>query len=446
MLNRFLLPAQVIFLTAATACWQMLFVMHENADTLFVMNLGRYVLEHGVPHVEPFTIHENLRLVAQQWLSGVFFWEVYKNFGLNGLRSVDAIFGAMMVLIHWRLCLFVSGNKTLSFALSFVVGLMITPMIVPRPQIFSTLLLLIEVVLAEKFTRTGDAKFLLPLPLLSTLLINLHAAMWMMSLVLCVPFLFVKNRRHVKFLCAAMIGIFLGGLINPYGLDAMTYVVRSYGVEIISENIKEMFSPTAHDLSGKIFFLAETMIIFSFAKVGTGNEELGTSEDVEDNKLVPCSYQLVPTLPWRYVFLSGGIIFMALMHTRSLILFYLIATFPLAFAWKDFTVKKFGDGRALPMILFLLLLALNTAMISLTFNEGLDKLSVPLEIVFFAATIFLLYNLLVVRAEGRILHPTLLPRKILSLAVTGLIVSGIFCSTLAEDNHGDEIFTSAIKF
>ena len=418
MFNRLLQCVQVILLTASMICSQAFFELPENADTYFVINLGRYILEHGIPHVDPFTIHENLQLVAQQWLSGVFFWELWENFGLNGLLATDMIFGAMMILIHWRLCLFVSGNKVLSFALSFVVGLIITPAIVPRPQLLSSLLLLIEVFLLEKFTRTNDAKFLLPLPLLSTLLVNLHAAVWTLSLVLCLPFLFVKNIRHVKLICAAMAGIFIGGLINPYGLDAMTYVMRSYGVSIISEHVAEMFSPTAHELRGKIFFLAEALIIFSFAKF---------------------------KVPWRYVFLSGGIIFMALMHTRNEILFYLIATFPGAYIWRNLKPPKFlsEGGELLPT--FFLLVMVNTMAIVTTLNDGLEKFSTPLEMLFFAATIFALYNLLVVRAEGRILNPKILPRKILSLAATGLIVSGIFFTTLKE-NHVDETFTAAIKF
>ena len=392
-------------LISIVSCWQLLFVMHEDADTLFVMNLGRYILEHGIPHVDPFTIHENLQLVAQQWLSGIFFWEVYKNFGLNGLRLTDAILGVAMILIHWRLCLIVSGgNRTLSFVISFVVGLLVMPMIVPRPQLFSTLFLLVEVFLLEKFTRTGNAKFLLPLPILSVLLVNFHASMWAMSLVVCVPFMFVKNPRHVKFLLAAMASVFICGLINPYGFDAMTYVLRSYGVSTISENVPEMLSPSAHNISGKIFYLAEALVIFTFGKF---------------------------KVPWRYIFLSGGIIFMALMNTRSTMLFYLLATFPIAFAWKNFTVKKLSGGRALPTILFFMLLFINTAIAATILKDGLEKISMPLEILYCAAIIIMLYTLLVVKAE----------------TVTGLIVSGIFITTLNNgDSNVDETLTAAMKF
>ena len=419
MIERVLSVVSVVCLTAGVSCWQMFLPFPEEADTYFVMNIGRHVLEHGVPHVDPFTVHENLKLVAQQWLSGVIFWELFKNFGVDGLRAFDAIIGAATVLIHWRLCLFVSGgNKALSFAVSFIVALLITPSTVPRPQLISTLLLLIEVFALEKFTRTGDAKFLLPLPLVSTLLVNFHAAMWLMSIVVCVPFMFVRNARHIKFLAAAMAGVALFGMINPYGLDAMTYVLRSYGVEIISRGVPEMLPPSAHDTSGKIFFALAAFMIFSFAKVGA---------------------------PWRYVFLSGGITFMALMHTRSLVLFDVLATVPLAFMWRNFRVPKLGAG--LPTILFAVLTFVNVALFTTLLDDGLAKVPLPLEMLMFAAAGVMLYTLLVVRLEGRILHPQILPRKILPLFVSATIFSGIFLATLDSDRDAsDKTFTAAIKF
>lgn len=417
---------QVIFLTAGAATWQMLYKFVEEADTRFVVNLGRYILEHGFPHVDPFTVHEGLKLVPQQWLSGVLFWEAYKNFGLDGLLVIDYVFGAAAVIIFWRLCLMVSdGNKNLSFALAFAVGLIIAPAIVPRPHIISAALLVGEVFLLEKFTRTGNGKFLLPLPLLSILLSNFHAAMWAMSLVLCLPFLFVKNFRHVKFLLAAMAGIFLCGLINPYGLDAMTYVLRSYGVDLINSNIPEMRTPSAHGLRGKIFYATGALIIFSLGK---------------------CK------VPWRYIFLSGGIIYLAVMHLRNSMLFYLIATVPLAYALKDFAPEKFfmptdGKIRALLTVTLLILLFVDTAIITLTLQNGFAEFRLPLKILFAVTTAFVLYNLLVVKAQGRILHPTILPKKILSLLIAAVMLCEIFLTTLDENKQTPpDTYTRAIEF
>ncbi len=420
---------QIVLLSAGVAFCQTLFRLPEDADTYFVMNLGRYVMEQGFPHVDPFTIHEGLQLVAQQWLSGVIFWEVYQTLGFDGLRLADALLGAATVFIHWRLCLYVSGgNKTLSFALSFVVSLLVTPAIVPRPQLFSTPLLLIEVFLLEKFTRTENFKWLLPLPLIGVAVANLHAAVWLLTLVLCLPFLFVRSVRHGKFMLAAMAGLVIGGLINPYGVDALTYVFRSYGIDAINNNIAEMFTPTAHNLRGKAFYLTAAVLIATLARI---------------------------KVPQRYVLLSGGLMFMAVMHVRNQALFYFIATFPLAYAWRDFQPEKIFSrsadadykNRGLLTLAFFLLTFVNTAVATTLLNEKLDRLTVPLGTLLAVALGVVAYNLLIHKFEGRLLHPAILPRKVCSLAATAFIICGVMFATL--DNRAkesDDTFAKAIGF
>jgi hypothetical protein len=223
-----------------------------------------------------------------------------------------------------------------------------------------------------------------------------------------------------------MLGIVLGGLINPYGVDAMTYVLRSYGINLINAYVPEMFAPSAQDLQGKLFYVSEAAVIFTLAKFKT---------------------------PWRYVFLSGGIIFLAMLHTRNLILFYFLATLPIAHATRNFSAEKFfmrGDDQknfgTLTLLFFVMLFA-NTVPVIKILDGGLDALSLPLKIAFTAATLFMLYNLLIVRRDGRILHPTILPRKILSLFVSAIILGGIFATTTdAEKKSQPLTYTNAIEF
>ena len=59
-----------------------------NNDIWFIINSGTYVLKNGFPHIEPFTIHEGMSFVMQQWLSGVIFSINYSFFGEAGLYLV----------------------------------------------------------------------------------------------------------------------------------------------------------------------------------------------------------------------------------------------------------------------------------------------------------------------------------------------------------------------
>lgn len=135
------------------------------------------------------------------------------------------------------------------------------------------------------------------------------------------------------------------------------------------------------------------------------------------------------------------------MHGRNVILFYLLATFPLAYIWRDFKLEKFKFENVLMTILCLILVTANTAVITILLKECLDDLYLPLEILLLATIIFVLYILLFLKVEGRILHPTILQRKNLSLLVTFLIASGIFIASLnTNKTKPDETYTDAIKF
>ena len=42
-------------------------------DLWFILGSGRFVLENGFPYTEPFTMHENINFVLEQWLTDVIY-------------------------------------------------------------------------------------------------------------------------------------------------------------------------------------------------------------------------------------------------------------------------------------------------------------------------------------------------------------------------------------
>ena len=49
-----------------------------NNDIWFILNFGRYILNNGFPTIDPFTIHDGLEIIVQQWLSDIIFYSGYK--------------------------------------------------------------------------------------------------------------------------------------------------------------------------------------------------------------------------------------------------------------------------------------------------------------------------------------------------------------------------------
>lgn len=293
-----------------------------NTDVWFLLNGGRYVLFHGIPHTEPFSIHQGLHFVMQQWLTGVTFYSVYHALGRIGLYLLMMAVFAAIITVLFSLCMLVSGGRFIvSFGVTMLTSVAVSLFITTRPQIFSILLILLELYVLEGFMASGRRRQLFALPLLSVLLVNLHAAMWPMLFVILLPywvdaFAFrlgpLRGQSCRKFpLAAATAGMVAAGFLNPYGPEAMTYLFRSYGYEEISSLVNEMLSPSVNNSLGKIIFLYMLAVVLVYCLHRTGRTRI------------------------RYVLLTLGTGYLALSSVRSTLLFLVGAFFPLAYYLKN---------------------------------------------------------------------------------------------------------------
>lgn len=224
----------------------------EN-DIWFLLNHGKYVIEHGFPIIEPFSMHHGFSFVMQQWLSAVIFYLSYNVFGKYGLLLVVNIVNLLILYFTYKLCILLTDNrKKLSIFLTCITDvLLLTSFIIPRPQIFTYLLLIITLYIMEMFIKNKDTKLIYLLPLVSLLQINLHASMWFMIFLFILPYIVSllinkfkdKNDNRVFKILVIIIIMFLVGFINPYTTKNMFYVFTSYGNIYINSSVIEMFPP-----------------------------------------------------------------------------------------------------------------------------------------------------------------------------------------------------------
>lgn len=252
-------------------------------DTWFLLNHGRYIFKNGIPHIEPFTIHQGFKFVMQQWLTSCIFWFVYKRFKILGLKILVTFVYSLTMYFMYKLCMLVSNKKFyLSSFITIVFSLLLQIQTVLRPQIFDSLIFVIELYVLELYIRKKRNKYLLVLPILSLLLINLHSSMWFMLIAFMVPYIIDSFKLNIKFikgegykkrpLFIVLFVVLLVGFLNPYGLEAITYVFRSYGIKEINSFILEMKPIAITRFSGKIvfgilFFVISTAIFSKNRKI-----------------------------------------------------------------------------------------------------------------------------------------------------------------------------------
>lgn len=306
----------------------------EN-DTCFLLNHGKYVIEHGFPRVEPFTIHQNFSFVMQQWLSSVIFYLSDKWLGKYGLWIILEVVACLIMYFLYKLCMKLSDNKVCASTLFTVLTVsLLVLFIVPRPQIFTYLFLIVILYIMELFYDNPKTKSIYFLPLVSLLQINFHASMWFMMYIFMLPYIVsslydsfkYKNNNSLVKLLLIVFMMFLAGFINPYGIDAITYIFDSYGNFYVHRLGPEMY-PVSLDSSIYVYYpisLLVIMYIFSIIAIYI--------------------FYKKGKLQLRHFFLLYGTIFLALSNLRNVSLL-IIGTIPFILSYtKDLFKNELGEG------------------------------------------------------------------------------------------------------
>ena len=271
-------------------------ISHYDNDIWFILAGGKYITLNGIPHIEVFTFHTDYVLIMQQWLTCLIYYSTYKLLGVKVLTLLFTLISGLGLFMLYRYSYYLTKNKTISsiylmfYTIFFLVGYTTS-----RPQIITYLILTSALFLSEKFYKTNNKKYLYLLPFLSLLEINLHASMWVLLICFIGVFLvdsFINKKNWVPYLVTIII-MCLVSLINPYGINAITYVLSSYEVSSLNNYISEMQPLEFNNFTNLSILLVLVL-------------------------LIPLNRKAKEKLPIRYFFLLLGTLVLACSHMKSL--------------------------------------------------------------------------------------------------------------------------------
>ena len=293
-------------------------------DFWFLINTGKYIINNGIPHIEPFTIHSNLSFVAQQWLTDIIFYLIYNKFSIYGMYIFIIVSNIVIVFLLYRLSLLVNKNNLkLAILITIIIDILcIQIFLVTRPQIFDIILLLLELYLLELYIKRNNKKYLIGLPIISLLMINLHASVWPMLFVFLLPYYVgrinlkftTKESYKLKPLIIVTIIMFLFGFINPYRIEAMTYLFKSYGIDYIDNLVSEMRSLTIKN--GMIIYIYMLFIIITYI--------INKSDKIN----------------FRYTLLILGTTLLSLQHIKGELFLLIVSSLILSYNLKDIFIEE----------------------------------------------------------------------------------------------------------
>ncbi|MBQ1496145.1 MAG: hypothetical protein IIZ40_02170 [Bacilli bacterium] len=235
-------------------------------DFWFTINQGRYVLENGFPNQVLFTVHSNLDFIYQSWGTGVLFYTIFHYTSYIGILLMVILFGELFAYLTFKLSYEITNKKQVSYSLSIIITLIYSlTYLVTRPHIITSCLLLVELLLLEKYYKTNNKKYLYFLPLLALLIVNIHGMYFMIFLVFMLPYIvnlfkfslgnFISGYKEIKPLLFTFVISFIIGFINPYTYKTVFYFLSSYGNEIMRKMVIELNPASLADATGKFIII-----------------------------------------------------------------------------------------------------------------------------------------------------------------------------------------------
>lgn len=318
----------VLFFTAATLCALFCIKSLDN-DIWYLLSEGRYIVQNGIYHIDPLSMHTGLQVVVQNWLSASILWITFSTFGEMGIITLILILNFFIMYICYKLCMVISDNNPLlSLATAFATDAILIPnYIVTRPQVFSFVLLLSVLYVLELYIKNDNGKYLIWIPILSFIEANLHASLWWMIFLFILPYLidglkvkFLKTQGYrLKPLIIAVLVALAVGMINPYGYKMATFIFKSYGNSYMHSFISELLPFSINmDLSRQMLVLI-ILIPLCLVYFREGKVRL------------------------RYICLFCGTLLLGLMSVKAFSHFILVSIFPLAYFFKDMFPNKIYD-------------------------------------------------------------------------------------------------------
>jgi len=240
--------------------------MRPIADPDFWWHLrtGQWMVEtHAIPHADPFSFtNQGKTWIAHEWLSEIFIYGIYRIGGYGLLILIfAAIITATFLLVYLR-----SAERPYIAGFALLLGALATaPTWGVRPQMISYLLSALFLFLLDRYTESRKTKYLIPIPILMLLWVNLHAAYALGFAILGIYiagdiFELIKAKiaktgstnspilKNLMILFGILVLSVLAALANPNGIRLLTYPFETLASQAMQQNIQEWFSPDFHQI------------------------------------------------------------------------------------------------------------------------------------------------------------------------------------------------------
>ena len=171
-------------------------------DTYYTIKIGEHIQNNGIDMKDPFSWHEDLNYTYPHWLYDLLTYKIYSQFGMMGIYLTTCLLSCILGITLFFVSSKISKNKLISFFVTIGAMYLLKGYIAARAQLVTFILFILSLYFIEKFLENRKIRYGIGIVLISTLIANLHVAVW--------PFLFILFSPYIgEYLIAVLADVII---------------------------------------------------------------------------------------------------------------------------------------------------------------------------------------------------------------------------------------------
>ncbi len=158
-------------------------------DTYYTIKIGEHIQNNGIDMKDPFSWHEDLNYTYPHWLYDLLTYKIYSQFGMMGIYLTTCLLSCILGITLFLVSSKISKNKLISFFVTIGAMYLLKGYIAARAQLVTFILFILSLYFIEKFLENRKIRYGIGIVLISTLIANLHVAVWPFLFILFLPYI-----------------------------------------------------------------------------------------------------------------------------------------------------------------------------------------------------------------------------------------------------------------
>lgn len=158
-------------------------------DTYYTIKIGEHIQNNGIDMKDPFSWREDLNYTYPHWLYDLLTYKIYSQFGMMGIYLTTCLLSCILGITLFFVSSKISKNKLISFFVTIGAMYLLKGYIAARAQLVTFILFILSLYFIEKFLENRKIRYGIGIVLISTLIANLHVAVWPFLFILFLPYI-----------------------------------------------------------------------------------------------------------------------------------------------------------------------------------------------------------------------------------------------------------------